>query len=206
MDKVFLAIYTNEAKQYCDEDFYENISTLLYDKVTTCVVDNSKTTDYLERVKGICEDNDINARYKFIEVEDGQHRFQRSVLKSVEYLRKVFLTTDCDYFLIIETDVIPPDGTIRKMVKTMNDNPDYGAIGCVYYNGIHSFTDEYLVEEDCVFSGCTMYRREMLEDIPFTWYVHNEGCFPDSCMKQDAVYAGWRVGNIRNIHCKHIKQ
>lgn len=204
MDKVFLAIYTNEAKRYCDVDFYENVSTLLYDKVTTCIVDNSKTTDYLERVKGICEGVGINARYKFIEVEDGMHRFQRSVLKSVEYLRKVFLTTDCDYFLIIETDVIPPDGTIRKMVKTMNDNPDYGAIGCVYYKGIHSFTDEYLVEEGCVFSGCTMYRREMLEDIPFTWNVDNEGCFPDSCMKYDAMNAGWRVGNIRNIHCKHL--
>lgn len=203
--KVFLAIYTHEVKEYCDEQFFKNISMLSSMVDTVSIVDNSPTTSYLERIKSLCESYNIKASFHHEKVENSPYRFQNSVLQSVNYLRDEFLKTDYDYFLIIESDVIPPLTAIKRLVASMNYNPDYGIIGAVYYHGIHEFDTKSLVEEDCVFSGCSMYRRELLEEVPFTWDINVAGCFPDSCMKYDAIQNGWRVGNIHNLQCEHIK-
>ena len=48
-------------------------------------------------------------------------------------------------------------------------------------------------------SICEAVRRS------FRWDINVEGCFPDSCMKYDAIEDGWRVGNIRNLQCQHVK-
>lgn len=126
-------------------------------------------------------------------------------MQSVNYLRGQFLATDHDYFLIIESDVIPPVTAVKRLVSSMNYNHDYGIIGGVYYHGIHEFDSRSLVEEDCVFSGCSIYRRELLEEVAFSWDINVAGCFPDSCMKYDAIQNGWKVGNIHNLQCQHIK-
>lgn len=204
-NNIFLAIYTNAVKSYCDEAFFKNLSLIVTPYTLVNIVDNSKDANYALRLQSLCDKYNIKAQIHHIEVDDGDYFFQRSVLLSVNYLRDLFLETECEHFVIIESDVIPPKNVIRRLTDSIKCNPDFGAIGGVYYKGIHRFTSEALVEEDCVFSGCTIYQRELIEDRPFRWDINVEGCFPDSCMKYDAIEDGWRVGNIRNLQCLHIK-
>lgn len=206
MESVFLAVYTNEVKRYCDEEFFMNLKSLLSGNVYLCVVDNSVNLEYMERLKQITERYDIECELIHVDVNHSKTFFQDSVTKSVEHLRRLFIESGMDYFVIVESDVIPPAGSLNKLVNIANKETEYGAIGGIYYSGIHSFDGlDKLVEEDCVFSGFTLYRRRALVWTPFRWDYKNPNCFPDSNMKYDLKRVGWKVGNYHGIICKHLK-
>lgn len=203
--KVFLAVYTHKCKSYCDAQFFSNLKRISAGVARICIVDNTEDLSYIHRLEGLCSQYEIKAEIYHLEIPNGEYRFQRAVLESVNYLRGLFIDSDEDFFVIVESDVMPPFNAIRRLVDVANFNPDYGIIGAVCYHGVHEFDSRGLVEEDCVFSGCSLYQRDLIENIAFSWDVKLSGCFPDSCMKYDAINAGWKVGNIHNVQCQHIK-
>lgn len=208
MEDVFVAIYTNEVKRYCDELFFNNIKKIVPSSATLFIVDNSLTDSYLERIKELMSGWDGDCKFKHVYLpHDESYRFQKSVLKSLKVLEHDFLESECKYFLIIETDVIPSKEDFEILIEDIRRHSDFGAIGGLYYNGIHNrIVGRDLVEEDCVFSGFTVYKREVIEKIGFRWDEAVSGCFPDSFMKHDLLVNGYKVGNDHRISCMHLKK
>ena len=206
MNNVFIAIYTNEVKRYCDEIFFDNIRRIVPSTSTLVIVDNSPTTEYTERIRMLM---DGYGEYTLIHIDlpkEESHRFQKSVLKSLKVLEKEFLNSYCEYFLIIESDVIPSEEDFDLLVEDAERNPDFGAIGGLYYSGIHNrIADAEVVEEECVFSGFTIYSRKAIQEIGFSWNESFPPCFPDSCMKYELLSHGYKVGNDHRIFCPHLK-
>lgn len=210
--KIFVAVYTNECKQYCDEQFFKMLGKL----PANCeinIADNSINTDYVEHgISKRINENDLICEVTYMDTiprEPKESLFQRNVAESVNRLRKDFLKSDCDYFLILESDVIPPDGFLDIMIPCLQK---VDAVGALYHRqyGAHSdYIDnpekaqEFKEEGECL-SGCTLYSRKIIEEIPFRFDPNCLGAFPDTIFCFDARQKGFKFGNCQKIICDHL--
>ncbi len=214
-DKYFIAVYTNQVKDYCDEEFFEALFKASKNNQIH-IVDNTIGGEYY------CKLNDLLDKYPNtilhkIEVprEPKISQFQRNVCESVNYLRNMFLKSECDHFLVVESDVIVPedllthlDNTIEFLKKeevgrfgTKLDKP-WGAVGALYYGGFHDFETIGLKVTHHVLSGCTLYRRRLIEDYEFRYDSENLGAFPDALISYDAG-KDYKLFDNHNIQCIH---
>lgn len=218
MNKYFIATYTNKVKDYCDEKFFKKIKELKGDNYVG-VVDNTIGNDYFKRLVRMVPGNIYKVN---VPAEPKRTQFLRNVAESVSALREDFLQRDEDYFLIIESDVIPPkdllqhfdnaieqlncldavskiavDGENEKIIKP------WGAIAAIYYKGFHNYDLTGLQPTHHCLSGCTVYKREAVEKYPFRWSEENLDAFPDAFWSHDAgqEYSLW---NDHTIHCEHV--
>jgi hypothetical protein len=141
-----------------------------------------------------------------------ESQFQRNVCDSVNYLRDLFLSqTNLPYFLILESDVLPPADLLRRLESAMGRldrlDPSWGIVGGLYYDGFHNYdfdTSQTSLERThhCL-SGCTVYKRELIEKYPFRYDPDDLGPFPDAFICYDAgqEYSLW---NEHGIHCRHL--
>ena len=198
---VFVAVYTNKVKSYCDAEFFnalkENIST---DHIY--VVDNTSDHGvYTSQLKNMIDCKMIVNLD--IPEEPTSTKFHRKVTESVTYLRKIFLDSDYKYFLIVESDVIIPPNTIETLVSNIESMPsDTGAIGALYYEGFHNYSLTGLQGSNHVLSGCTIYKRDMIEKYPFRWQEDYMVAFPDALNCIDAINE-FKYYNNHDIKCKH---
>lgn len=100
--KVMVGVVTYNGKDYCKEEFMKRVSELTYESYTIEIVD---TTD----IKG-------NSRKKIYE--------------GYELLREKFMTSDCDYLLTLEADIIPPRYIIEALMQHGKD-----VVGATYMIG-----------------------------------------------------------------------
>lgn len=202
---VFLAVYTHECKGYCDEAFFNNILAAKQD-AELHVVDNSLGLSYTERLKTLVGDQGI-VEHLSVSRNDIRTLFQRNVAESANHLRKQFLDSNCKYFVIIESDVLPPTDFLDsfKEVLTRAD-----ILGGLYYTGFHPKvqwdTPAQIFQVEHVLSGCTLYKRELIEKIPFRWAPDCLGAFPDALISHDARQAGFMLANYSKIKCRHIEK
>lgn len=219
--KYFIAVYTNKVKEYCDKEFFKRIGEISGDNLVA-IVDNSVGWDYYNTLKQIINDSGVsNSLLMHIEMEQEPDRtiFLRSVTESVERLRNGFLSGNFDKFLIIESDVIPPVDLLNKLDEDINEiehkenvgeyapmwrNRGWGIIGGIYYKGFHDFEQKGLHKTNHCLSGCTLYKRELLEKTPFRWSEDNLGAFPDAWMSGDAASKGYTLYNDYDIVCDHL--
>lgn len=200
----FIAIYSHECKAYCDEKFYGALFDSKIGDATIEIVDNSIDADYSEKLKELTK---LDVKHIKVSRDEPSTQFLRNVAESLSYLRKLFLDTECKYFVTLETDVIVPEDWLHSFDE-VKDKADI--IGGIYYAGFHSeelFTNRNLfVETDHVLSGCTMYKREVIEKIPFRWSIENLGAFPDAWICYDAVRNGnkFRLANCSKVICDHL--
>ena len=204
MAKAFIAVYTNQCKQYCDDKFFPAIQNLSYPDKEIHVVDNSLGLDYIGRLSRLCP----GAMIEHIEVnrEPKLNLFQRNVFHSVDRLRTLFLASGGEYFIVVESDVLPPMNLV-ELFEEVIDQADI--IGGIYYTGFHTadaFKPDNLQLETVkhVLSGCTLYKREVIEKIPFRWDPELLAAFPDAFMSFDAAKAGYRLANYNKIKCQHL--
>jgi hypothetical protein len=225
MSKYFIAVYTNKVKSYCDGQFFARLDEIKGDNYIG-IVDNTVGNDYLKRLFKITGEN----VYKInVPSEPKRTQFLRNVEASVNSLRDDFLQRDEKYFLIIESDVLPPydlldlldedietletgyrtrtydwfeDETIRRNSIPKVEKP-WGAIGALYYSGFHDYEKKGLQPTHHTLSGCTVYKREAVEKYPFRWSSDNLDAFPDAWWSYDAgqQYSLW---NDHDIHCDHL--
>ncbi len=213
-DNYFIAVYTNKVKDYCDEVFFTNLYSLSQGE-PVYIIDNTSGKNYCTALqKRFLDRNYHNFSVSHLDVPEhpAQSRFQRNVCESVSHLRHLFLTsTDIPYFLIIESDVVPPADLLQKFndaIDCLNSrNPGWGIIGGLYYPEFHNYTfsttTTSLYSTHHCLSGCTVYKRELLEKYPFRYDPANLVPFPDAfiCFDSKKEFSFW---NDHRIHCRHL--
>lgn len=212
-----IGTYTNEVKNYCDKQFFENLFILSKTK-DVVIVDNSPLIPYTGRLKFISRNNPhAKVLRKDVPREPRISLFQRNVSDSANLLRDVFLKGDYDSLLIIESDVIPPHNLIHlfeedviklnrwedSSIEYGRDVKEWGILGALYYKGFHKYELTGLQETNHVLSGCTLYKREVIEKYPFRYDSNELGAFPDALISHDAnkEYSLW---NDHDIICEHL--
>ena len=197
---IFLAVYTNKVKSYCDVEFFNalqnNIST---DDIY--IVDNTNDNgNYANELRNIIDCNIVNLD---IPEEPNTTRFHRKVTESVLFLRDTFLKYNYKYFLIAESDVIIPPNTIDTLLENIETLPsDTGAVGALYYEGYHNYGLSGIQYTDHVLSGCTIYKRSMIEKYPFRYQEDYLQAFPDAFICIDAINE-FKYYNNHELKCKH---
>lgn len=211
--KIFLLVsYTCDRKSYCDKEFIENLEALAGDNPVLLVDNSSDDGTYFEKLKTLVTKAEVIR--KSVPANPSNTRFQRSVADSVNYCRERFLNSECDYMLIVESDVIPPVDLLSKfsddidvLDKKITIGPErpWGILGALYYPGFHDYTVEGLSQTHHVLSGCTVYRRSLLQRYPFRYSNENLGAFPNAWI---CVDSGWEytLWNDHSIHCKHLNR
>ena len=196
----FIAVYTYYGKSYCDVKFFERLQEISKGNPVH-IVDNSFKLDYYNKLVSLYSFS--NFTFYHLDVTEGEKRFIRSVTKSVNFLRDIFLKTDSPNFLIIESDIIPPVDLLEKFDRTPLPK-DAGILGAVYYKGFHDFSKKGLQKVGHALSGCTMYRRKLIEKYPFRWSTKDLRAFPDAwiCFDCKNEFSIW---NNNDIICEHLK-
>ena len=207
MKDFFIAVYTHEVKSYCDVEFFHNIANFTSNNYELHVVDNTDYTHYTDKLRTIITDCGLTATVDHIitRPEPKPGAFHMKVLDSVNFLRDKFLQSSCKYFLIIESDVVPPIDCLERFEEVI-DSADI--IGGIYYRGHHK--DEWFNEDhkelidSVVYSGCTLYKRNVIEQIPFNLNYNNLGMFPDTVMDSEAKSIGFSAMLYTWIKCDHM--
>lgn len=207
-NSIFLCTYTSFNKSYCDEQFFKRFNELGIKN--SCIVDNTNNETYYEKLlkrytKDLCFHINVSTEPK-------RSVFQRKVYESVNKCREEFLKTNCKYFLIIESDVIPPIDLIdhfEKDIEFLNQaesfsEKSWGILGALYYNGFHNYDLKGLQKTNHVLSGCSLYKRELIEKYPFRYDENNLSPFPDAwiCFDSGNEYS---LINDHNIICDHLE-
>src|SRR5262249_28402768 len=202
----FIAVYTHQVKSYCDRLFFRRLHTIAGQN-SVHVVDNSPDDTYTKQLILLCEGYDTFAITRITVPPDPVATlFLRNVCDSANYLREAFLQTDCRHFMIIESDVLPPLNVLGRFARDIGNLPDnWGVFGAVYYKGRHDFTLRGIHSSDLVFSGCTVYRRELIEKCAFRWSDEHRRSFPDAWMSTDAIGNDYSLWNHHDIRCRHLQ-
>jgi hypothetical protein len=200
----FIAIYTNDCKSYCDEQFFKNLFETDIEEATIRIVDNSLTPDYAKKLGNLTGLGVVNI---VVDRDDMKTLFLRNVTDSLKILRDYFLASNCKYFVILESDILPPVKWLDYFLEVI-DKADI--IGGIYYSGFHSQemfdNPEIFQTTNHALSGCTLYKREVIESIPFRWNNENLNAFPDAWICYDAVEYGnnFKIANYSKIKCIHL--
>jgi hypothetical protein len=202
----FIGVYTHQVKAYCDRAFFRHLYELSRGH-RVHIVDNSPTDRYVGRLIALCRGYE-HFRISKIDVptEPVTTLFLRNVCSSANSLRDEFLRTECRYFVTIESDVMPPVDVIGRFSARMTSLPDnWGVFGAVYYSGRHDFSMRGIHSSDLVFSGCSVYKRELIEKCRFRWSEEFPRTFPDAWMSTDAVEYNYSLWNDHDIRCDHLQ-
>lgn len=215
--KWFVCSYTNAVKSYCDKEFFERFNEIATGHLSL-VVDNTPGREYYEKLAHMTP----YVAHIDVSPQPKQSLFQRNVTESVQLCRQKFLESDCDVMVIIESDVIPPVDLLQRFEKQIRNiqfievkpseehdymdglQPLWGILGGLYYAGFHDFSLEGRQRTHHVLSGCTAYRRELLEKYPFRYDPNNLGPFPDAFICADAG-GEFSLFNDHDIICKHLE-
>lgn len=119
--KVLVATTIYEGKDYVFDLFYNNLKKLDYDNYDILIVDNSRTKKYYSKLK--------RKGVPVVHVNRGLNS-RVAHAKSLNKIREVFLKGDYDYWLSVESDLIPPVDIIQRLMG--HDKP---AVGCMYTIG-----------------------------------------------------------------------
>lgn len=213
-NKYFIAVYTNEVKDYCDERFFQNVYMLSMGEQVV-VIDNTTGKDYYNKLEKYILDNGFNnfsIYHLDVVSEPLESQFQRNICDSANYLRNLYLTqTKLPYFLILESDVYSPIDLLNKFensIEQLNSQDDgWGIIGGLYYQGFYNYnfekTRKILERTNHCMSGCTVYKRALIEKYPFRYDPKVLNLFPDAFISYDArsEYSLW---NEQRIQCEHL--
>lgn len=208
MRKYFIGTYTNWCKEYCDKSFFKQLGELQGDS-EVCVVDNTdpELYDYSYDLEALL-DQHINGKpiYSFAFKKEKDHQFHYNVQNSALVVRQHFLNSNSEYLLLIESDVIPPVDLLARLDATIDKlPPEWGILGCLYYEGFHDYNKTGVHETHHALSGCTVYKREVIERYPFRISSENWAAFPDAWISHDVKKEGrFRIFNDHGIRCDHL--
>lgn len=190
LPKVLVAAPTYSGKHYIFPKWYELITHLTYKNYDWLVVDNSKKHSYSVGLRR-------QGFKKIVHIKRGKHaRF--ALAQSAEYIRQYALKYDYDYVMMIETDLLPPRDVIERLLKhdkkVVGGVYEIGLVGskqaprrmCIYdYNNDsdkterlirlmdvnegYAFVDGTLKECAGMGIGCTLFRRDLLEEYDFKY-------------------------------------
>ncbi|WP_298752985.1 glycosyltransferase family A protein [uncultured Arcobacter sp.] len=126
LPKVLVATTVYEDKDYIFDKFLDNARNLDYPNFHVLIVDNSKTRDYYKVLKKKTKNMD---NVTIVHVPRGKHS-REGVANGLNYIRDYVINNDYDYWMSIESDLIPPKNIISRLM--MHQKP---IVGCMYVIG-----------------------------------------------------------------------
>ncbi len=232
--KILVACPTAQAKDYCVEDFIEQITTFTYPLYDCFLIDNSKDKAHVE----MFWENGIKAIHEPINGD-----FREELARHQNIIREYFLRGEYDYLMMIESDVFTGEAVIEKLVgyaetyqagavtatyeimkgeptlcltatsdlnrvrseKLMNRSLGYNEMG----KGCISFKD-FLKDKDARLTatgiGCTLFHKEALQHVKFrTDLKVNKNAFSDSFIFTDIEKIGYQCYIDSDLILDHIK-
>lgn len=129
MPRVLVGVVTYEGKDYIFPKNYEIISNLTYPNYDFVVVDNSPTSNYVNKLR--------RRGYKHIhhitrggELDGTTNNSRMALAKSQNFIRNYMLENDYDYLLLVESDLLPPKDIIERLLGHVKP-----VVGCWYWIG-----------------------------------------------------------------------
>ena len=220
---VFTPIYAD--KDYCLDEFIENIQKFTYENREHIVIDNSNDGGkYTEKLKDKLEPLGI----KVYHVERGKNS-REALARSQNLARKIFLEGNYTYLMSLESDIFPkPNITDALVLDNLDVVTGLYMIGfrekgtrwpCITVSWKNPKTGTYgsrlLKKEEFmdyinkglknVFAGgmgCCLMHRDVVEKVPFTYIIGHNG-HSDVFWFDDARRAGYPVFVDTDLLCDH---
>lgn len=220
--KVLVFTVTYEGKDYCFDEFKQQVSQLSYPEeyFQHVWIDNSESLDYYNKLKS--EGLDVHR------VERGNNA-REALSRSQNYARRLAIDGDFDYILSIESDILGiPADIIQRLIKNSKDvvgcfyhiGPPEHRLGCVTINkkGADGLNGTRLVTMketkeleviDGLFPvngcglGCTLISREVFKDIVFMYYPELKA-FSDVFFANDVWRNGFTIFLDSSIKLEHL--
>jgi len=119
--KILIACPTYEGKDYIIDKWVENIKNISYPNFDYLIVDNSVNEEYYKKLE--------SRGYNVVHVNRGKH--SRDALSNAQnYIREKVLVEGYDYWLSVESDLLPPKNIVWKLL--LHGKP---VTGVIYYLG-----------------------------------------------------------------------
>ena len=207
LPKILIGIPTYDAKNYCLDAFFQNISEFTFPKsnIEIFVADNSSTNKNALMIRDKFKVKTFWKDYTGVPIME-------KLADSHNQVRRYFLESDADYLLHLESDIFPPKDVIeqllwaRKPIVTSMYQLFDGAwrTPCIriqdkktlHYNDIvfdyelnnfhHYWTDGTIKEVFIAGIGCTLMNRKIMKNIQFRHdTTTKEGSPPDTYFAMD---------------------
>jgi hypothetical protein len=207
LPKILIGIPTYDAKNYCLDAFFQNISEFTFPKsnIEIFVADNSANNKNALLIRDKFKVKTFWKDYTGVPIME-------KLADSHNQVRRYFLESDADYLLHLESDIFPPKDVIeqllwaRKPIVTSLYQLFDGAwrTPCIriqdkktlHYNDIifdyelnnfhHYWTDGTIKEVYIAGIGCTLIHRKIMQNIQFRHdTTTKEGSPPDTYFAMD---------------------
>ena len=225
---------TADKKDYCVDEFIDQIKTFTYPLYDIFIIDNSADPKHVKKFW----DNGIKAVHEPI-----NGNFKQELARHQNIIRNYFLNGDYDYLLMLESDVFAGECIIENLVSYADV---YGAsIVTATYEirkgedvlCLTSTSDRRAVRSEKILTrehgysimgqgtiplrhllvdpdaritatgiGCTLFGREVMEQVEFrTDLKLNANAYSDTFVFTDAIKLGYEVLINSNLICEHKK-
>lgn len=219
LDKIMVACPFSYRKDYCIEDYFNNVKNFTYPNIEYYFVDNSFDPSYHLK---------LMAKYGF-EIDYVSPKYLPSTIymcSSMKKIRDRFLKSDCTHLLLNECDVFPPIDVIEQLLAH-----DKLIVGCPYFIGfgdnmkleqfnidrawgkytsvnVTDYRKDFLQHtgelkrKDTIGFGCILIKKQVLEDYTFYPDVLNK-VHCDSTFAMDMFDKGIDILCDEYILCTH---
>ena len=180
MKKVLIGCPTSETFDYCLDEFLNGIKSQTYKNHDLLIVDNSKTDNYLKKLKSL----GINA-IKGPHKEDYRERITLSRNMMVDKA----LEGNYDYLLSIDQDIVLPKDAIEKLMKFNKDIISGLYYGYFMINGVKKLLP-------------LLYIGAKKEDFE---RLKREGNLPDNAKSYEDIKRNLNLDEVREEKLMEIK-
>jgi|TARA_R100000084_G_scaffold102584_1_gene58261 hypothetical protein len=232
--KILIAFPTSDKKDYCVDEFIQQIKSFTYPLYDIFVVDNSKDSKHVRKFWK----EGIKAIHEPLKGD-----FREELARHQNIIKDYFLAGDYDYLMMIESDVFTGECILEKLVSYA-EVYNAGVVTATYEIDrgeptlcLTSTVDSRLVRSEKLLDrslgyeimgqgviplrkllsdpdakltatgiGCTLFSRFALEDVNFRVDLSlNKRAFSDTFIFTDIASKGYEILIDSNIICKHVK-
>lgn len=219
LPSVLVACPNSEQKEYCFDEWIDNVSKFTYPNFAVFIADNSNTPAFAERMayKGIST----------VWVEKGTLSKMERFATSHDLCRQYALDYNFDYLLHLESDMFPPHDVIERLIHARKS-----IVGGIYHIGMGDVTqvmvqlqlptdDENLVMTvpieyqlpkwldgtvKPVFHiglGCMLIHKSVLKRFVFRCEKDKPSFHPDVFFAKDLFDMGFQIYADTSLICRH---
>ena len=232
--KVLISFPTSDKKDYCVDEFIQQIKSFTYPLYDIFVVDNSKDSKHVRKFWK----EGIKAIHEPLKGD-----FREELARHQNIIKDYFLAGDYDYLMMIESDVFTGECILEKLVSYA-DVYNAGVVTATYEIDreeptlcLTSTVDSRLVRSEKLLDrsigyeimgqgviplrkllsdpdakltatgiGCTLFSRFALQDVNFRVDLSlNKRAFSDTFIFTDIASKGYEILIDSNIICEHRK-
>lgn len=151
MSKILVACPNNEVKEYAFQRWIDNVKSLTYPDYDILVVDNSPTEDFINKYKE-------QVPMERIDTAGIEDLMICRINRSMERIRERFLVGDYQWWMNIESDVIPQTDVIEVLLKWGRDS-DWVSHAYPARDGNDALAQQGI--------GCSLLSRRLIEKFGF---------------------------------------